>query len=466
MLFHSQVFVLGFLPAVLLLFYAVARRRRAREAVLVAASVTFYGWWDPRYVPLLVGLALATWGVARAYLAWTERDRRARWPTLFLLLGIALNLGALGVFKYADFIGSSVAALLAAPYRPLDLVLPLGISFFVFQKLSYLIDLYRGDRHRYGLLDFALFVSFFPQLIAGPLVRHNEIIGQFASDPRGPRMWENLSRGAVLFAIGMAKKLAIADTLARNSDRLFDAAMHTAPNAAEAWAAAASYALQIYFDFSGYSDMAIGLALMFGLTLPMNFNAPYRAVSIRDFWRRWHITLSRFLRDYLYIPLGGNRAGEGRRIVNVVVTMLLGGLWHGAAWKFVAWGGLHGVALAVNGAWDRARLPRLPKPVGWGATLLFVTVAWVPFRAADFATALRMVEGMAGRHGFGHVVLRDGWLLPVAAALAMIGPTSTDVALGALRPRAWVAIPAGAAMAFLVLLAGGRLHDAFIYFQF
>jgi alginate O-acetyltransferase complex protein AlgI len=466
-LFHSQTFIVGFLPPVLLLYYALARWRFARQSLLVAASMVFYAWWDPRYVPLLVGLALATWLIARGYLLMTEAPRpTARWwATALLLLGMALNLGALAVFKYADFIGENVAWLFAAPWTPLHLVLPLGISFFVFQKLSYLIDLRRGDRHAYGLLDFALFVSFFPQLIAGPLVRHNEIIGQFAENPRRPEMWENLSRGAVLFVIGMTKKLAIADTISPNVDRLFEAANHAVPNAAEAWAAAGSYALQIYFDFSGYTDMAIGLALMFGLVLPLNFNAPYRAVSVRDFWRRWHITLSRFLRDYVYIPLGGNRDGQTRRVINVIATMLLGGLWHGAAWKFVLWGGLHGVALAVNGGWDRTGW-RVPRLLGWALTLLFVVAAWVPFRAADAATTLRMFAGMLGAQGLGEVALRDGWLVPVAALLAIAGPTSTEFASRWLRPSAWLAVPAGAALAFLIFLAGGRLHDAFIYFQF
>ena len=202
-------------------------------------------------------------------------------------------------------------ALLGETFQPWNLILPLGISFFVFQKISYLIDLRRGDRHIYGFLDFCMFVTFFPQLIAGPIVRHNEIIHQFRADPRRPAMWENLSRGFVLFVIGVAKKVALADTLAMVADPLFGKAVAASLSAAEAWTATGAYTLQIYFDFSGYSDMAIGLALMFGLRLPINFNAPYRAVSIRDFWRRWHMTLSRFLRDYLYIPLGGNRCGAG-----------------------------------------------------------------------------------------------------------------------------------------------------------
>ncbi|CAH2602968.1 MBOAT family protein [Rhodovastum atsumiense] len=458
MLFHSQIFILGFLPPVLALYYALAGWQRAREGLLIAASLAFYAWWDLRFLPLLAGLAVATWGIGRLYL---------RYPWVALpLLGMALNLGALGWFKYADFIGSNITWLVGAGWTPLALTLPLGISFFVFQKISYLIDLRRGDRHVYGFVDFCLFVSFFPQLIAGPLVRHNEIIPQLRADPRRPGMWERLSRGLVLFLIGMAKKLWIADTLAPGVDQVFAGAASAVPNAAQAWAGAWGYALQIYFDFSGYSDMAIGLALMFGLVLPQNFDAPYRAGSIRDFWRRWHMTLSRFLRDYLYVPLGGNRRGAARQAANLVVTMLLGGLWHGANWTFVAWGGLHGMALALHGAWRRTGL-RLPWGLGWGLTLAFVVVALVPFRAPDFATAWHMVQGLAGGGGAGAVKFPDGWMLAAGAAMALLGPTSGQVALGRwLRPSPWLAVPVGIAAVALLLLAGGRLQNAFIYFQF
>jgi D-alanyl-lipoteichoic acid acyltransferase DltB (MBOAT superfamily) len=297
-------------------------------------------------------------------------------------------------------------------------------------------------------------------------VRHNEIIPQFRADPRGPHMWENLSRGLVLFLIGMTKKLWIADTLAAGVDPLFAGAAAWVPNAASAWTAAWGYTLQIYFDFSGYSDMAIGLALMFGLRLPMNFDAPYRAASIRDFWRRWHMTLSRFLRDYLYIPLGGNRHGPVRQLLAVVVTMLLGGLWHGANWTFVLWGGLHGVALATNGAWHRAGL-RMPWVIGWAFTLLFVTAALVLFRAPEWATAGHVLQGMAGTAGLGSVQFPDGWMVVVASGLALLGPTSQALALGRwLRPTPWLAVPAGLAAVALLLLSGGRLQNAFIYFQF
>lgn len=456
MLFNSQAFVLAFLPAVLSFYYA-ARSRTARQAVLVAASLGFYGYWDLRFVPALVALTLANWAVVR----WFGhcRDRGV------LALGIGINLAVLGLCKYADFVGANVAQALGLPFGSFGIILPLGVSFFTFQKISYLIDLRRGDRHIYGLLEFFAFVTFFPTLIAGPLVRHNEIIPQFLADPRGPAAWEALSRGLVLFTIGFAKKAGLADTAALVCDPLFARAGLGTLTAAEAWAAAGAYTLQIYFDFSGYSDMAIGLGLMLGLRLPFNFAAPYRATSIRDFWRRWHMTLSRFLRDYLYVPLGGNRGGGWRQARNVVLTMLLGGLWHGAAWSFVAWGGLHGLALAVNGAWARAGW-RMPRWLGGAVTLLFVICAWVLFRAPDFATAVRVLAGMAGLAGIGRVTVENPAVMLLAVAVALIGPTSQEVALQRLRPTPWIALPVGAALVGLLLLAGGRVPNEFIYFQF
>jgi alginate O-acetyltransferase complex protein AlgI len=457
MLFSSDIFILVFLPIALGLYYALAARRSARIGLLVAASLVYYGYWDVRFVPLLVGLALVNWG-----LAWLFMRNRQR---LWLDLGIVINLAALGFFKYTNFFLENLAALgLNAPR--LDIILPLGISFFIFQKISYLVDLRRGDRHLYPLGEYCLFVFFFPQLIAGPIVRHNEIIPQFALSPRRPEMWENLGRGAMLFILGLFKKVALADTLAPNVDQLFTkAASGAGLNFAEGWAAAVSFALQIYFDFSGYSDMAIGLALMFGFRLPFNFAAPYRAPSIREFWRRWHMTLSRFLRDYLYISLGGNRRGGLRRAVNVIITMLLGGLWHGASWTLVAWGGLHGVALAVNGAWARGGR-RLPAALGWVLTTLFVLAAWVLFRAADFGTAWHMLQAMAGLDGFGKVRLDNRGVLYLGLAVALIGPTSQNAILRWLAPQRWAAAAAAAALVWALLAIGGRLQHEFIYFQF
>ncbi len=459
MLFNSQPFVIVFLPTVLAGYYALSSRRAPRQAWVILSSLVFYGWWDLRFVPLLAGLTVANWLVVH----WFGRSRSASIP----VGGVVLNLAVLLLFKYADFIGRNVSGLFGATWHAWHLILPLGISFFVFQKISYLIDLKRGDRHIYGFLDFCMFVMFFPQLIAGPLVRHNEIIDQFHADPRSPALWENLGRGFALFLIGFAKKTLLADTLAQLVDPLFSRAAITALTAVESWLATGAYTLQIYFDFSGYSDMAIGLALMFGLRLPFNFDAPYRSISIRDFWRRWHMTLSRFLRDYLYIPLGGNRCGPMRQAMNVVVTMLLGGLWHGANWTFVVWGGLHGAALACNHLSSEAGL-RLPRPVGWMLTLLFVMAAWTLFRSPDFGTAGAMLSSMSGQHGLGHVRLdRENILaLAIGAIIALLGPTSQVMALHRLQPGIWLAVPTGVALAWLLLLAGGRLPAAFIYFQF
>ena len=459
MLFNSQAFIVCFLPVVLSLYYLFSASRPARQVVVILASIAFYAWWDVRFVPLLVGLTVANWLVAQWFGAW-----QAKWIPV---LGVVLNLAVLGLFKYADFFRGTVFGLLGQDWHPWDLILPLGISFFVFQKISYLIDLRRGDKHIYGFLDFCMFVMFFPQLIAGPLVRHNEIIHQFDLDPRREEMWENLSRGFILFIIGVAKKVIFADTLAMVADPLFAKALGTPLSAAEAWTAAGAYTLQIYFDFAGYSDMAIGLALMFGLRIPFNFNAPYRALSVRDFWRRWHMTLSRFLRDYLYIPLGGNRCGPARQAVNVVATMLLGGLWHGANWTFVAWGGLHGAALAVNHVWE-SRGVRLPRAFAWVLTLLFVICGWVLFRSPDFTHAGQVLASMAGAHGLGHIRLDREYVLALAfgVAVATLGPTSQEAALRRLRPETWLAVPAGAALAYLLLLVGGRLPNVFIYFQF
>jgi alginate O-acetyltransferase complex protein AlgI len=455
-LFNSQPFVLLFLPIVLGLYYA-ARGVRARQVVLVLASLVFYGYWDWRFVPALVALTFLNWAVAQ----WFGASRQ-RWV---LILGIVLNLTVLGVCKYTNFFASNLSALLGVHFDPFSIILPLGVSFFTFQKISYLVDLYRGDKHMYGLLEFFAFVTFFPQLIAGPIVRHNEIMPQWRRDPHGPELWENMSRGLVLFTIGFAKKAGLADTAALVCDPLYAKAMLGPLNAGEAWAAAVSFALQVYFDFSGYSDMAIGLGLMFGLRIPFNFDAPFQAASLREFWRRWHMTLSRFLRDYVYIPLGGNRGGEWGRSRNVILTMLLGGLWHGAGWNTVTWGGLQGVGLAANGVWARQGR-QMPWVLGWVVTNLYFVATLVVFRAPDFGTSGRVLAGMLGANGFGGLKIHDAPIMAIAVLAALIGPTSQDFALKTLRPAAWMAVPAGFAIVGLLLLAGGRVPNEFIYFQF
>src|SRR3984885_3576772 len=349
MLFSSYTFLFQFLPAVVLAF-AAARRHSPRAGILVlaGASLFFYGAWRPVYLLLLLASIAANFSLG--LLMEDPRRRRA-----IGMLGVALNLALLGYFKYTDFIFGSIHALSGVPLPSLDIVLPLGISFFTFQQIAYLVDVMRGARVERDIVSYTLFVSFFPHLIAGPLVHHAEMIPQFKR-ARSGRSSVLAARGLAIFAAGLFKKVVIADNLAQFVSPVFahlDAGGGvTTP---WAWLATLAYTLQIYFHFSRHFDMAIGLALLFGIRLPVNFRSPYQALSIVEFWRRWHITLSRFLRDYLYIPLGGNRLGEQRRYLNLMVTMLLGGLWHGAGWTFLIWGGLHGVYLCVNHLWQAWR---------------------------------------------------------------------------------------------------------------
>ncbi len=388
-----------------------------------------------------------------------------------ILLGVSVNLLVLGIFKYANFAAETFTWLWQVEQQRWSIVLPLGISFFTFQQISFLVDTVRRKAPAYEFGEYTLYVCFFPQLIAGPIVRHNELIFQFERDPKHDDLYENLSRGGILLLLGLIKKVFIADHLALVADPLFAATTAgSLLGLVDAWMAPVAFGLQIYFDFSGYSDMAIGLALMLGLHLPVNFNAPYRAASIREFWRRWHLTLSRFLRDYVYIPAGGNRAGPNRQMLAIMITMLLGGLWHGAGWTFVAWGGLHGIALAVNHLWTRAG-GKLAPPLAWSATMLFVVTTWVFFRAETFpgaATLLwSMVGGGVGVADSGMVNYFDaGWLMIAAALVAVVGPTSQEFARERVQPKPAIAALGGLALVAVLLQVGGGANAEFIYFQF
>ena len=328
------------------------------------------------------------------------------------------------------------------------------------------MDLRDGKASSYRFADYALYVSFFPQLIAGPIVRHGELIPQLAVSPLRDGLWERMGRGVTLLIVGLVKKVVLADNLALIADPAFQSALNADTlSSVDAWLGTLAFTFQIYFDFSGYSDMAIGLGLMFGFVLPTNFNAPYTACSISDFWRRWHMTLSRFLRDYLYIRLGGNRYGALRQALALAVTMLLGGLWHGAAWTFVAWGGLHGLGLAVNHGYRKLDI-QMPLVLGWALTMLFVIHSWVLFRAETFDAATRMLAAMwSPPHALAGIP-SDAWLLLVAAVVAIAGATSQRASLQALVPHRRTALACGLALAGLVILTGGWRTPEFIYFQF
>jgi D-alanyl-lipoteichoic acid acyltransferase DltB (MBOAT superfamily) len=457
MLFNSFVFLLAFLPAALILHALVARAAPAwRLPLLVVLSFVFYGWWDVRFVPLLAGSILASWCVARLY---------RRWPGRWLIPGaIAANLALLGLFKYLDFF-ADLANLIPGLEAPrLGLALPLGISFFTFHHIMYLADLRAGRAPAFGLTKYALYIAFFPQVLAGPLVRWSEIMHQFDEQPYArPDAAERFARGLMLLTVGLAKKVFLGDPLAAYVNPVFQAAAAgKVITVAEAWQATLGFTFQIYFDFSGYTDMALGIALLFGLVLPQNFDAPYRATSLRDFWRRWHMTLSRFLRDYLYIPMGGNRRGLPRQVGALAATMTLGGLWHGAGLTFLAWGALHGIGLGAGVLARRARLS-VPAPLGWLLTSVFVMLTWVLFRATSFEAALLIFKGLFGLapHGSGFK-----WrTIAVAALVATVGPTAW-AAVHRLPPRRILAF--GFALLFVVVLLkiGDDANYEFIYFQF
>lgn len=410
MLFNSFEFILLFVPITVTVFYVIRRRSYDLAMLfLLAASAFFYGWWNPSFLTLIlasvgVNYVLGT-AMYRARLLGKTHQVKG-----ILIAGLAVNLALLGYFKYFNFFTDNVSRLLDLGWTFERIVLPLGISFFTFQQITFLVDLSKGKIGEVNFPKYFLFIVFFPHLIAGPIVYYTQMVPQFIRNERRHKMCADVAVGLAIFTIGLFKKVVFADGVSIYATPAFTAAADgIALTFVAAWGAALAYTLQLYFDFSGYSDMAIGLARMFGVRLPMNFNSPYKSCSIIDFWRRWHMTLSHFLRDYIYIPLGGNRRGHLSKYFNILVTVLLGGLWHGAGWTYVAWGALHGIFLVVNHAWRSAReklawLPRFPsragKVLGWALTFLVVVIAWVFFRAADVLTALSILKAMAGLNGF------------------------------------------------------------------
>lgn len=400
MIFSSWQFILIFLPVSFFVYFWLNHRRliTAGKVWLVAVSLFFYAYWDIHYLPLMLSsiflnFAIGT-GLAQAYQQSDQdgvKSRHAINRRIVLGLGIAANLFLLAYFKYTDFFLSNINSIFGLNYPLQNILLPLAISFFTFTQIVYLVDSYRGETAEYDLLNYSLFVTFFPHLIAGPIVHHRQIMPQFATRWTLARRYPNILKGLFIFAIGLFKKVVIADSFAVWASAGFDGGQQL--GFFEAWATSLSYTFQLYFDFSGYCDMAIGASLLFNIWLPINFNSPYKAVSIQDFWRRWHITLSHFLRDYLYIPLGGNRSGSFRTYFNLLATFVLGGLWHGATWMFVIWGGLHGSALVVHRLWSKLRRP-MPAILGWVLTFMFVNLTWVFFRAKTFDDAQRVLVGM------------------------------------------------------------------------
>ena len=390
MLFNSYVFMLAFLPVTLAGYFLLGRlpeRIPLNKLFLVLASFVFYGYNNPSYVPIIVLSILVNYVLSQGMLA--AEKKAVRLP--LMLLGLALNLGVLFYFKYHDFFAENMNRFLGTGFSLYRLALPLGISFFTFQQLSYVIDSYRRAVPRYNILDYALFVTFFPQLVAGPIVLHSEIVPQFA-DPKNRRFnFENFAPGLYAFALGLFKKVIVADTFGIAVEAGF--ANAATLNTAEAWFIAIGYTLQLYFDFSGYCDVATGVGLMFNIKIPLNFNSPYKSMNIREFWQRWHITLSRFLTTYIYFPLGGNRKGTVRTYINLMIVFLASGLWHGAGWLFLLWGLMHGAASVLYRIF-RKQYDSLHPALQWIMTFGFVVIAWVFFRATALSDALAIVKSM------------------------------------------------------------------------
>jgi len=405
MLFNSYEFIFAFLPLTFFIYFYLNSKRQteASKGFLVFASLFFYSWWNIVYLPIILSSMLFNYVIGNILNGNKQRKNSTKQlnKKTILTIGIVANIALLAYFKYADFFIANVNFITDGNIPTLNLALPLAISFFTFQQIAYLVDSYRAETQEYDFLNYALFVTFFPQLIAGPIVHHKEMMPQFASVRNKVKNYKNIALGLFIFSLGLFKKVVIADTFAIWASKGFDISQTL--TLFEAWITSLSYTFQLYFDFSGYTDMAIGAALLFNIKLPINFNSPYKALDIQDFWRRWHITLSRFLRDYIYIPLGGNRKGSFRTYNNLLATFVIGGLWHGAGWTFVFWGFLHGMALVVHRLWKQLGFT-MNKYLAWFITFNFVNIAWVFFRAKEWEDAIKVLKGM---FGFSGVVFSD-----------------------------------------------------------
>ncbi len=405
MLFNSYEFIFCFVPFSVALFFILGKKdHRLAILWLVVGSLYFYGWWEWIYIALIIASILFNYCSGELLRPKPNMPHKIR--KTILVFGVIFNLVLLAYFKYSNFLIDNLNELLSTNLSVEKIILPLAISFFTFQQITYLVDMYRGEVRGHGFLKYCLFVTFFPQLIAGPIVHHKEILPQFDKEKTWKFCSERFAVGLTFFSIGLFKKIILADGISKYANSTFDqVAAGAVPNFTEAWSGALSYAFQLYFDFSGYADMAIGLACMFGIWLPLNFNSPYKAYNIIEFWRRWHMTLSRFMRDYLYIPMGGGRRGNIHQLRNILLTMLLGGLWHGAGWTFVIWGGLHGLCLVINHLWHNVKKKLgidLEQRAWWSNwlsrifTLSIVICLWVVFRAENMGVALTILKSMFG----------------------------------------------------------------------
>lgn len=393
MLFNSYEFIFIFLPIVLIIYFNLNRfgKYNLSKGWLVLASLYFYSYFHKSYLILIISSILFNYFIGYK-LNKSDKNRN-----MYLILGVTFNLGTLGYFKYYDFFVKNINILFRTDFNLVNILLPLGISFFTFQQLSFVIDSYNKKSLHYDFLSYALFVTFFPQLIAGPIVTPSEMLPQFEDKKNKLINYENMNRGLYIFSIGLAKKVILADSIASFANTGFDKMQSL--TFVEAWLSSISYTLQLYFDFSGYCDMAMGIALMFNILLPINFNSPYKSLDIQEFWQRWHMTLGRFMKNYLYIPLGGNKNGELKTYRNLWIVFLVSGLWHGAGWNFIIWGAIHGLGILIHRTWHKTGY-KLNKFIAWFITFNLVNILWVFFRATTFKGAIKVLNGMFNINNF------------------------------------------------------------------
>ena len=392
MIFSSYEFIFLFLPSCFVIYFYINKKKLFKLATgfLAISSLFFYSWWNILYLPLILSSVVVNFLLSQLIIKLEESKK------YILITGIVFNIFLLGYFKYSDFFLQNTNLFFSSNYSLLYLTLPLAISFFTFQQIAFLVDTYKGYVKKNSFLNYVVFVTFFPQLIAGPIVHHKEMMPQFSSKKNKFLNYKNIYLGIFIFSIGLFKKTVIADSFSKWATNGFDL-MHQL-TLVEAWVTSLSYTFQLYFDFSGYADMAIGAALLFNIKLPLNFDSPYKATNIRDFWNRWHITLSRFLRDYIYIPLGGNRYGSFKMYSNLLTTFLVGGLWHGAGWTFIFWGLMHAIAVIIQRIWNNTGFA-LNKLIAWFITFNFINISWVFFRAEQWEDAIKILKGMFGFSG-------------------------------------------------------------------
>lgn len=458
MLFNSYAFLLVFLPAAILIYRFADPHPRLRMPVLILLSLVFYGYWDVRFLPLLVASILLNWLAAKYYVATKQGS--------IITAAIAANLLALGIFKYTNFFAETFTSL-GVPIGPFALALPLGISFFTFHHIMYLVDLRRGKAPEYPLDRYALYIAFFPQAIAGPLARWHEVMHQFGRQVYAPGWQRQFALGVTFIALGLIQKTMLGDPIGRIIDPIYAQAKLGSVPDGQSWLAL-GFGFQILFDFAGYSDIAIGLGLLFGVQLPFNFNAPLRSSSIQDLWQRWHMTLMTFLRDYLFHPLANTQVGRRHRLLQhfaaMIFTMALCGLWHGPSWTFVLWGTLHGCALVIGSLWRRYGW-RMPSLLGWAITVAFALLTCVIFRASSLEAAGRIYQGLAILPDLGNVI-RAAPII-VAALCAFLLPASQDiVAWLNERPRKVIAAALGFVVLAVLVELGDREAYEFVYFQF